>query len=156
MAFIAFTASDSTAPVLCRYLFKECGYRTWHLHNLLSIRPMLKKKLCKSIKNQHHNHHLVHHHHHQEYHHNSPASSSNHLQVTEPIIDNSLSLRVFAKMFHHSLSSSTRGRATGEMFLVIGMMVVMMTKNGGSLGAKWFKIKRWCWLHWKQIDTHNF
>ena len=126
MAFIAFTASDSTAPVLYRYLFKECGYRTWRLHNLLSIRPMLKKK--NSIKNQHHNHHLVHHHHHQEYHHNSPASSSNHLQVTEPIIDNSLSLRVFAKMFHHSLSSSTRGRATGEMFLVIGMMVVMITK----------------------------
>ena len=130
MAFIAFTASDSTAPVLCRYLFKECGYRTWHLHNLLSIRPMLKKKLCTSIKNQHHNHHLAyhHHHHHQENHHNSPASSSNHLQVTEPIIDNSLSLRVFAKMFHHSLSSSTRCRATGEMFLVIGMMVVIITK----------------------------
>ena len=68
-------------------------------------------------------------HQHQEHHHNSPSSSSNHLQVTESIIDNSLSLRVFAKVLHHSLSSSTRCRATGEMFLVIRMMVVMMTKR---------------------------
>ena len=128
MAFIAFTASDSTAPVLCGYLFKECGDRTWHLHHLLSIRPMLNKNFANQSKNITIT--IVHyHHHHQDYHHNSPSSSSNHLQVTESIIDNSLSLWVFAKMLHHSLSSSTRRRATGEMFLVIGMSVMMMTKR---------------------------
>ena len=151
MAFIAFTASDSTAPVLCRYLFKECGYRTWHLHNLLSIRPMLKKNsahqsktnititilsiiiITRSII-------IIHQHHHQITC-KSQSPSLTTLSVCESL-----------QRCSTILSPPPQDAEQRERCSWSSGWWLWWSQNGGSLGGRWFK--RWCWLRWK-TDWHS-